>query len=247
MRIYGLIGYPLTHSFSKKYFSEKFARESSSDAMFENYAIPQLTDLKKILAENPSLRGLAVTIPYKKAVLSLLDYKDPVVAKTDACNCIRIREGRLYGYNTDVIGFEQSFVKKLQPGHTKALVLGTGGAAAAVAWVLEKRSMPFRFVSRRPSAGQLSYAAVTKEIMETYPVIINCSPVGTFPNTTEAPRIPYEYLTPNHYLFDLVYNPPRTKFLQEGIRRGAVTENGYEMLVYQAAENWRIWNLPATE
>jgi shikimate dehydrogenase len=161
-----------------------------------------------------------------------------------ACNCVRIDKGKLIGYNTDVTGFEKSFIKRLQPHHTKALILGTGGAADAVAYVLKKLAIDYLFVSRSKhiKAQTISYKALAEALMRDHTIIINCTPVGTYPDSDECPPIPYQYLTPHHYLFDLVYNPAETLFLKRGTHHGATTCNGYQMLTVQAEENWRIWN-----
>jgi shikimate dehydrogenase len=243
MRQFGLIGYPLSHSFSKKYFDEKFVREEITDTVFENYSLENIGLLKNLL-KNKNLNGLAVTIPYKKVVIDFLDEATDAVKQMKACNCITVKKGRLTGYNTDIIGFEQSFSKYLRPQHKRALLLGTGGAAAAVKFVLQKMGIPFQLVSRRKdSEGQIvTYQDLNKEIMDDYQIIINASPVGTFPNTEEAPFIPYQFLSSRHYLFDLVYNPAETEFLRLGKKQGATIQNGYKMLVLQAEENWKIWN-----
>jgi shikimate dehydrogenase len=167
---------------------------------------------------------------------------DAVVKEIEACNCIKINDGKLFGYNTDVIGFEQSFAKHLLPQHKQALVLGTGGAAAAVKFVLKKLHIPFQFVSRRKSANNLLYNELNEEVINEHQIIINTSPVGMYPNVDEVPAIPYQFISAQHYLFDLIYNPAETKFLQEGKLKGATIKNGYEMLEFQAEENWKIWN-----
>lgn len=242
MRLFGLIGYPLFHSFSKKFFSEKFEKEGLNDCRYESFSIPSISDLTGIVKENPSLCGLNVTIPYKEQVLSFLDEKSDLVKKINACNCIKIEGGRLKGYNTDAPAFEQSLREKLQPHHTKALILGTGGAAKAVEFSLEKLGISFKYVSRKPSAKNFSYEQLTDALILEYTLIINTTPLGMHPNVVEAPPIPYHVLSPKHYLFDLVYNPAKTLFLQKGEERGAAIKNGYEMLVLQAEESWRIWN-----
>jgi len=242
MRQYGLIGFPLSHSFSQKYFTEKFLRDNIKDAEFLNFSIAQINDVEKVLAEHPQLAGLAVTIPYKKSVISYLDETDDAVKKINACNCIKIHQQKKIGFNTDVIGFEKSFSKYLQPHHKKALVLGTGGASSAIQFVLNKLGIEFLVVSRQASNNTILYSDITAETLHQYTIIINCTPLGTFPNIEEAPQLPYEFLTVANYLFDLVYNPPLTQFLDYGKKAGSVIQNGYEMLVLQAEENWRIWN-----
>lgn len=241
MRLFGLIGHPLTHSFSKKYFTDKFEKEGLADCRYELFPIENIGALKDILAY-PDLCGLNVTIPYKEQVLSFLHETDELVRQIKACNCIHIGNGTLKGYNTDATGFEQSLQEKLQPHHTAALILGTGGAAKAIEFVLRKLGIAYQYVSRKPSAGHYSYEQLTTGIMTTHPLIINTTPLGMYPAVAVAPPIPYEALTPAHYLFDLVYNPEKTLFLQKGEEKGAAIKNGQDMLVIQAEESWRIWN-----
>ena len=242
MQQYGLIGFPLTHSFSKKYFTEKFLQEGIQDAEFLNFSIPAINDIEKIFDEHPQLRGLAVTIPYKRSVINYLDDADEAVKEISACNCIKIGQYRKTGFNTDVIGFERSFGKNLGTHHKKALVLGTGGAASAIEFVLEKLGIEYLRVSRQASAKTIAYNEISPVTFLEFTIIINCTPLGTYPNITEAPLLPYGLLTASHYLFDLVYNPPLTKFLQYGKEKGCIIQNGFEMLVMQAEENWKIWN-----
>ena len=244
MRRYGLIGYPLSHSFSQQYFTEKFQREGKTDCSYSNFSIPSIDALTEVL-EDRELCGLNVTIPYKQEVLSFLDVRSDVVAAIGACNCIRIEGGVRTGYNTDVVGFERSLIRRLDGHHRRALVLGTGGASKAVEWVLAKLGIGYRMVSRRPrdeNAG-LRYDQVDAAMLGEYTLIVNTTPLGMYPRTEECPPLPYEALTPRHYLFDLIYNPARTLFLRRGEERGAVVENGHEMLVLQAEESWRIWNV----
>jgi shikimate dehydrogenase len=240
MRQFGLIGYPLGHSFSKNYFTEKFRREGITDAAYELYPIEHISLLPGILEKNPQLAGLNVTIPHKEAVLPFLAEKSQAVLETGACNCIKISKGVLCGFNTDVIGFAQSLKPYLGPQHTKALILGTGGAAKAVAWVLEKAGINYIFVSR--SGPGLSYQQINQDIIVKHKLIINTTPLGMQPNTEKKPSIPYSKLTAGHLLFDLVYNPPKTRFLEEGEQYGAVIVNGLQMLEIQAEESWKIWN-----
>jgi shikimate dehydrogenase len=243
MRKFGLIGYPLSHSFSQKYFSEKFQKEGISDAEYENFPLPDLHSLAPLLASSPSLEGLNVTIPYKQEVLSYLDFSDEIVEQTGACNCIRIRKGKLYGFNTDVTGFEQSLQKKLQAWHEKALVLGTGGASKAVQYVLKKRGIDYSLVSRRPGqAGKtFTYDQLERELVRSCTLLINTTPLGMFPLLDAFPPIPYDAIGKDHLLFDLIYNPQKTLFLKKGEEQGAVIQNGLEMLTVQAEESWRIW------
>lgn len=241
MRLYGLIGYPLSHSFSKKYFTEKFEREGLKDCQYELFPLSSIEALPKLLKEHPELCGLNVTIPYKEQVLSYLHSENELVQAIRACNCIDIRNGKLKGYNTDVLGFERSLLEQWQPHHKKALILGTGGVSKAVQYIVQKMGLAYRYVSRKPGVHNFSYEQLTPAIMQEYTLIVNTTPLGMYPNITEAPPIPYEALTPKHYLFDMVYNPEKTLFLKMGKDRGAVIKNGYDMLEIQADESWKIW------
>jgi shikimate dehydrogenase len=242
VRQFGLIGFPLSHSFSKGYFANQFLIKNILDAEYENYPIESINLLTSLWESHPDLKGLNVTIPYKKLVIPFLQHPSSVVQSIQACNCIRLYEGALFGYNTDVIGFEQSLLPYLQSHHQKALILGTGGAAAAVAWVLKKLGIAYQFVSRTASEGCIAYAALSPEIIADHTLLINTSPVGTFPNVNEAPNLPYDAITSKHHLYDLVYNPAETKFLAQGAAQGATTQNGLEMLHLQADASWEIWN-----
>lgn len=241
MNKYGILGFPLSHSFSQKYFHQKFLKEGIENALFENYEIADIAGVSSLI-QDPDLKGFCITIPHKKNILPYLSESTDAVKKMGACNCVNIRNGKLFGYNTDVIGFEKSFIPQLESHDTKALILGTGGAAAAVQFVLEKLEIDYKFVSRNKTAGNFSYEELDKNILDNYKIIINCSPLGTFPKIDEKPPIPYQFISSAHYLFDLVYNPPLTKFLSLGKEKGARVQNGYEMLEIQAEENWRIWN-----
>lgn len=243
MRRFGLIGYPLSHSFSQQYFTDKFRQLGITDCVYENFPISQIEEFSIILREYPDLEGINITIPYKEKVISFLSKQTEVVKKTGACNCIHITGAELIGYNTDVIGFEQSLLPLLAPHHTNALVLGTGGAAKSVYYVLQKLGISYIEVSRHAgTAGQLTYQQVTPEIVSKHSLIINTTPLGMYPKTGECPALPYEAITPQHYLFDLIYNPEVTLFLQKGKERGAIIKNGGDMLTIQAEESWRIWN-----
>jgi len=242
VRQFGLIGFPLSHSFSKGYFSNYFSTENILDAQYENYPIESIDTFKSLWENNPSLQGLNVTIPYKKLVIPFLQYPSSVVQSIQACNCIRLYDGALYGYNTDVIGFEQSLLPYLQPHHQKALIFGTGGAAAAVAWVLQKLGIAYQLVSRTASEGCIAYESLSPEVIEAHTLLIQTSPVGMYPNVDEAPNLPYEAITSKHHLYDLIYNPAETKFLAMGAAQGATTQNGLEMLHLQADASWEIWN-----
>lgn len=242
MRLYGLIGYPLSHSFSKKYFTEKFEREGLKDYQYELFPVSSIEELPQLLEKHPELCGLNVTIPYKEQVLSYLHSENELVKAIRACNCIDIRNGKLKGYNTDVIGFERSLLEQWQPHHKKALILGTGGVSKAVQYIMQKMGLAYRYVSRKPGVHNYSYEQLTPAIMQEYTLIVNTTPLGMYPNVTEAPPIPYEALTPRHYLFDMVYNPDKTLFLKMGEEKGAAIKNGADMLKIQADESWEIWN-----
>ena len=241
MRKFGLIGYPLSHSFSKKYFTELFSKEGI-DAEYANYPIEDIS-MVKALIEDPLLEGINVTIPYKEAVIPFLDELSEAVKEIGACNCIRIRNGKTMGFNTDVLGFERSLEKKLRPVNDRALVLGTGGAAKAVCYVLRQRKIPFQQVSRNRKEGIISYADVSPDMMRQYRLLINTTPLGMYPDIDVCPSLPYEAITSDHYLYDLVYNPKKTLFLQKGEEHGAVIENGHDMLIIQANESRKIWNV----
>ena len=242
MRRFGLIGYPLTHSFSKNYFTEKFKKEGIIDCSYENFSLESIHRFPKVIVNNPELQGLNVTIPYKESVLNYLDERNHLVNQTGACNCIKIVSGKLFGFNTDVIGFEKSLITKLQKQHANALVLGTGGAAKAVEFVLNRLGIHVTKVSRQPRSGGLTYSQLTPAIVTDNKLIVNTTPVGMYPKAEELPNIPYEGLTSEHFLFDLIYNPAKTLFLKQGEERGANIQNGYDMLVNQAEESWNIWN-----
>lgn len=242
MKLFGLLGKTLKHSFSKSYFTKKFEEENRTGYRYENFELESIGQLSQLLKQHPELCGLNVTIPYKEEVIPFLHGQNDVVQKIKACNCIKIIDGKLYGFNTDVIGFKQSLEKGLKPKHQRALVLGTGGAAKAVYYALDLLGINYTIVSRTKREGILSYAELNKVIIQQHPLIVNTSPVGMFPKVDEAPQIPYEFITPEHHLFDLVYNPEKTLFLQKGEERGATIANGHEMLVLQAEESWRIWN-----
>ena len=246
MQKYGLIGYPLGHSFSKNYFNQKFESENI-DATYLNFEIPNIKDLKTVLKENPELNGLNVTIPYKEQVIPYLDDLDEDARLIGAVNVIKFTKGlfgkKLKGYNSDIIGFTQSIQPLLQPHHQKALILGTGGASKAVYHGLKNLGIESIFVSRTHKADDmLTYEELTPEIMAEYTIIVNCTPVGMFPKVDFCPNIPYELLTPNHLLYDLLYNPNVTLFMKKGEAQGAVVKNGLEMLLLQAFAAWEIWH-----
>ena len=242
MRVYGLIGYPLSHSFSKKYFTEKFEKEGLIDCQFQNFPITTAAEIKNITQLHPGLSGLSVTIPHKNSIITFLDEIETVVNTIKACNCIKFKNGKLIGYNTDVTGFERSLRKVLKPEYSTALILGTGGASRAVSYVLKQLGITYKSVSRKQSSQHLSYEQVTPEIIVKTNIIINATPLGMYPNIVQAPDIPYHALNSEHLLFDLVYNPEKTLFLKKGEDKGASIKNGLEMLMILAEENWKIWN-----
>ncbi len=246
MDIYGLIGNPLEHSFSGDYFAQKFQKKHI-DAEYRLWEMDKLPDLHEFARETPRLKGLNVTIPYKRAVLSEMDEIYAPVPLTGNMNVIKVyRNGdevSLKGFNTDVIGFEKS-LRPLIKGHKiiRALILGTGGSSHSVAYVLRKLGIYFSYVTRHPEKMEtLGYSWITPAIMEEFQLIVNTSPVGMYPHSEEAPAIPYDLVTPKHILFDLIYNPEETLFLKKGKEYGAKVKNGLEMLKIQAEESWKIW------
>lgn len=241
MTKYGIIGYPLGHSFSRGFFTEKFARESI-DAQYLNFEIPDVAMLSDVLRDNPELRGLNVTLPHKQAVIPHLDEMSEEAMEIGAVNVIRVRNGKLKGFNSDIIGFTNSIKPLLQPHHRKALVLGTGGASKAIRVGLNHLGIEWTYVSRSPRDGMVTYEDITAETLQEYTVIVNCSPVGMFPKVDAAPAIPYELLSPQHLLFDCVYNPEETLFMKKGREQGATVKNGLEMLHLQAIASWKFWN-----
>ncbi len=243
MRLFGLIGYPLSHSFSKMYFSEKFEREGLTDCRYDLFPIRSIDELGQLIKQTPGLEGLNVTVPYKKPVLRYLTSAFNIPEGIGACNCIKIENNNLLGYNTDWIGFEKSFTPLIKPHHIKALVLGKGGASEAILFVLRKNGIEFSLVSRSSHDGStFTYQDINETIMNDHTVIINTTPLGMYPDITSCPDIPYRYISDKHLLYDLVYNPAKTLFLQKGEEQGATIKNGEEMLRLQAEESWRIWN-----
>ena len=245
---YGLLGYPLSHSFSMNFFNEKF-RSENINAEYVNFEIPTIKDFPDIIRENPNLQGLNVTIPYKEQVISYLDDMSENAREIGAVNVIKFvrnksgKKLKLVGYNSDVIGFQQSIEPLLQPYHQKALILGTGGSSKAVKQGLKRLGLQHQFVSRTRETNAISYEDLNPEIMQEYTVIINCTPVGMFPHVDECPNIPYDMLTSQHLLYDLLYNPDETLFLKKGKEKGAETKNGLEMLILQAFASWDFWNI----
>ncbi len=244
MDIYGLIGFPLEHSFSISYFNEKFQNEGIK-AKYVNFEIPNIENLQEILASTPNLKGLNVTIPYKQKVISYLDYISPEARAIGAVNVIRVEhKGNqiiLKGYNSDVIGFTQSIEPMLESFHKKALVLGTGGAAKAINFGLKSLGLETVFVSRYERPGTVLYKSLTADDIKEYNVIVNCTPCGMFPHTNECPNLPYEAMDSHTLLYDLIYNPDETMFMHKGRERGATVKNGLEMLLLQAFASWEFW------
>lgn len=242
MRLFGLIGYPLSHSFSKRYFTEKFEREGITDCSYELFPIESIQSFPLLLKNHPQLAGLNVTIPYKESVLPYLTDLTAAVQDIRACNCIKISDGALIGCNTDVIGFERSLKPLLKTSHKRALILGTGGAAKAVAWVLTQLGIDYQLVSRKPGGNVLSYEQLLPEVFLQFSLIINTTPVGMQPNVGQCPSLPYELINQDFLCYDLIYNPLKTEFLRIAEEKGAVAKNGLEMLEIQAEEGWKIWN-----
>ena len=247
MNTYGLIGYPLGHSFSRKFFTEKFATEGI-DAQYLNFEIPSIEEFPEIIKNNPTLRGLNVTIPYKQQVMQYLDDISEEAKAIGAVNVVKCQMStvncqlHLTGYNSDVIGFVESIKPLLKPHHKKALILGTGGASKAIRYGLEKKlGMKTLFVSRSAREGMITYEEVTAEVLKEYEVIVNCSPVGMYPHVDECPSLLYEALNENNLLYDLVYNPLETLFMKKGAAQGATVKNGLEMLHLQAIASWEFW------
>lgn len=241
MRQYGLIGHPLGHSFSKGYFNERFEREGW-DCHYENYDLERISLIDQLLKEHPDLKGFNVTAPYKEAILPYLIGYEESVSEIKAVNTVKVLEaGMMLGFNTDVIGFE-TLLKASGFEGGSALILGTGGASKAVQFVLHKNNIDYHLVSRDYLKGSFTYQSLTPEVIATHLLVINATPLGTYPKVDEAPSIPFEALTPAHTMIDLVYNPAETKYLRQGKRQGAKTLNGLTMLQAQAEASWEIWN-----
>lgn len=246
MKLFGLIGYPLVHSFSEKYFQTKFRKENISDCKYNLFPIKQIEKFPELIKENSGLLGLNVTVPYKESVITYLDELDFTAKAVGAVNCIKLVKDqeniKLIGYNTDIYGFEKALKPKLKSKHKKALILGTGGSAKAVAYVLRKYQIHYTFVSRNPKTDDfLSYNDLNESIIREYLLIINTTPLGMFPNAQYYPSIPYANISDQHLLFDLIYNPNQTIFLQKGKHHGASIQNGLDMLYFQAEKSFEIW------
>lgn len=241
----GLIGFPLGHSFSKNYYLSKFEKENITGIDYDLYPLKDIDDFSSLILQDDQFRGFNVTIPHKQSVIKHLHELSNEAREIGAVNCITIdrKEGKLFlkGHNTDAFGFQKSLEPLLTEKHKRALVLGNGGAAKAVCYTLHKLGIAHAIVSRSQSNGDITYDGLSKKMLETHQIIINCSPVGTFPYIDQCPNIPYEFLSADHLLYDLIYNPEETLFLKKGRAQKALTKNGYDMLVFQAERNWQIW------
>lgn len=239
---FGLVGKKIGYSFSRGYFGEKFEKLGLTDHRYENFDLDRIEAFPGLLHSHPDLKGLNVTIPYKQAIIPYLDSLHPEAKAIGAVNTIAFTDEKRIGYNTDVIGFRESLRPLLKEGDQEALILGTGGASLAVAHALQQLDIRFRYVSRTPGPGQLGYQEIDGEILEQVNLLVQCTPLGTHPNIEACPPLPYEFLGSHHLLFDLVYNPPLSRFLREGLQRGTRIKNGLEMLELQAEAAWKIWN-----
>ena len=245
MTKFGLIGYPLTHSFSQKYFKRKFKVEKISNCEYKNFPLKNIDELPNLIKNTPNLKGLNVTIPFKKLVIPYLDDIHIVAKQIGAVNTIKIeRENnniKLIGYNTDVYGFRQSLVRKMENKHSLALILGTGGASKAIEYVLKNMNIKYLLVSREKKDNGITYSEISREKIQQHTLIINTTPLGMFPNTENYPDIPYKYITNKHFLYDLIYNPEKTAFLIKGKKKHAKIYNGLRMLELQADMAWEIF------
>jgi shikimate dehydrogenase len=247
MKIFGLVGYPLGHSFSAGYFAKKFENEKIENCNYRNFPIDSIQKFPSLFIDNADIAGLNVTIPYKEQVIPFLDDIDAEAKAIGAVNTVKILHTasrmKLKGYNSDVYGFEKSLQPMLQAHHKKALILGTGGASKAIKFILRKLNIEYVSASiEELKENEIRYSDINKDMIEDRLVIINATPLGTYPNVNNCPTIPYEYITPKHVMFDLVYNPEETLFLKKGKAQGAATKNGLQMLHMQAERSWKIWN-----
>lgn len=241
MARYGLIGKELSYSFSKTFFTYKFEKEKRKDS-YQNFEMDSLEEFPKFLKDHPDLRGLNVTIPYKEEIIPFLDKIDREAQKIGAVNTIKFRkDGKLIGYNTDHYGFAKALADFFPIKEKTALVLGTGGASKAIQYVLEAMDFKYLVVSRGSSNATIKYDDISRDTISAHCLIVNCTPMGTFPNVSECPKLPYQHLGPDHILFDLIYNPRETEFMKRGFVKGARVSNGLKMLEYQAKKSWRIW------
>ena len=243
-KLYGLLGKNISYSFSRGYFTDKFENLKLTKSKYVNFDLQNIEDFPTIIDDNEHLKGINVTIPYKEDIIPFLSKIDKTAKKIGAVNTIKFtKRGNLKGYNSDVVGFENSLIPLLKKHHKRALILGTGGASKAIAYALKRNDIKFKFVSRNPEGKkEISYDSLTKEVMENHTIIINSTPLGTFPDIDKCPNIPYQFITKNHILYDLIYNPAISTFLSKGNEKEATTKNGLQMLELQAEESWRIWN-----
>ena len=243
-RNFGLIGKNIDYSFSRKYFFNKFSDELFSDCTYQNFDLSTIEQLPILLRDQPNLKGLNVTIPYKESIIPYLDKLSKNATLIGAVNVIKFtKKGKLKGYNSDFYGFKKSLKSVLQPNHKKALILGTGGAAKAVAYAFDLLGIHYKYVSRSiENQNTIMYNSINETTFDNFQIIVNCTPLGTAPNNDICPDIPYQYFSQNHIAFDLIYNPEETLFLKKAKQGGATVKNGYEMLVFQAEKAWKIWN-----
>ena len=243
-KVFGLLGKNISYSFSRGYFAKKFELLGLNKHEYKNFDIQDIAGFSSIIKDETCLKGINVTIPYKEEVMQYLDIIDNTAKAIGAVNTIKFtKRGNLKGYNTDVVGFENSISPYFKSHHKFALILGTGGASKAIAYALKKNKIQYKFVSRKPSGKEeISYNDVTNEVLNKYHIIVNCTPIGTSPDIHVSPNIPYQFLSEKHLLFDLIYNPEISTFLAKGKQQGASIKNGFEMLEMQAEESWRIWN-----
>jgi len=243
-KLYGLLGKNISYSFSRGYFTDKFEDLKLKKSKYVNFDLQNIEDFPTIIDDNEHLKGINVTIPYKEEIIPFLSKIDKTAKKIGAVNTIKFtKRGNLKGYNSDVVGFENSLIPLLKKHHKRALILGTGGASKAIAYALKRNDIKYKFVSRNPEGKkEISYDSLTQEVMEKHTIIINSTPLGTFPDIDKCPNIPYQFITKNHILYDLIYNPAISTFLLKGNEKEAITKNGLQMLEMQAEESWRIWN-----
>ncbi|SHF60336.1 shikimate dehydrogenase [Salegentibacter echinorum] len=241
MRTFGLIGKNIDYSFSKSYFSTKFEKEKI-DAEYLNFDLRDIKEFRDVIKESLNLSGLNVTIPYKQEIITFLDEMSPEAKEIGAVNTIEVKGNKLIGHNTDYIGFSKSIKPFLRPEHKKALILGTGGASKAVEYAFQKLNIETKFVSRNSGKNKISYQELSKEILQEYTIIVNTTPLGTFPEVMDHPEIPFQFLNKKHLVYDLIYNPATTALLKQAAELGATTTNGLKMLELQAESAWEIWN-----
>lgn len=242
MRIFGLIGKNINYSYSELFFKNKFKKENIKNAIYKIFDIQNIEIIKDLLYKIPNLYGLNITIPYKEKIMKFITHYSDEVLEIGAVNTIKIISKTMIGYNTDVYGFEKSFLIKKKKHHKNALILGTGGASKAIAFVLKKLNISYLYVSRYKKKDTITYLDITPDIINNYQIIINCSPIGTYPSINESPAIPYRSLSSIHYMYDLIYNPYETSFLKKGKNMGCTVQNGLKMLHLQANKSWQIWN-----